>query len=161
MSSGIKRLFCAALIAAGTVATLPAHADVDLMFGIYAADQRVKMMWQCGTLVATMEDHMSAALEEPVLIEVDINQNYDQGVDDVTAGRVDFARFPNVDRGWVIHPDVAEDVVAAWRAAFTELGFERLPYLASPHVFVEGNYGYCYELQRLAESMRVLGASQY
>lgn len=161
MTIRIKRLFCATLMSVGVVVSSPANADVDLMFGIYAPDQRVKKMWQCGTLVAAMEERMSITLDEPVSIEVDINQNYDEGVDDVIAGLVDFARFPNVDRGWVIHPDVSESVVAAWREAFIALSFERLPYLANPQVFVEGNYGYCHELERLAESARALGAVQY
>jgi len=161
MSTKIRKLLGAALLGASVVASSPVNADVDLMFGVYAADQRVKMMWQCGSLVSAMEEHMSAALEEPVAIEVDINQNYDQGVDDVTAGLVDFARFPNVDRGWVIHPDVSQRVVSAWREAFIALNFERLPYLASPHIFVEGSYGYCYELERLASSKHTLSAIRY
>lgn len=161
MGTRIKRLFCVALLSAGFVVSLPVNADVNLMFGIYAADQRVKKMWQCGILVEAMEEHMSATLEDTVSIEIEINQNYDAGVDAVTSGLVEFARFPNVERGWVIHPDVQENVVAAWRAAFTELGFERLPYLASPQVFYEGNYGYCYELERLAQSARTLSAVQY
>jgi hypothetical protein len=161
MTTGIRKLLCAALLGTGIAVSAPATADVELMFGIYAADQRVKMMWQCASLVGAMEERMSAALDEPVAIEVDINQNYDQGVDDVIAGLVDFARFPNVDRGWVIHPDVSERVVIAWREAFTALNFERLPYLANPNIFVEGNYGYCQELERLASSEWILGAIQY
>jgi hypothetical protein len=161
MTTCIKRLLGAALLGVGTLGSLPANADVELMFGVYAADQRVKMMWQCGSLVTAMEERMSVALEEPVVIEVDINQNYEQGVDDITQGLVDFARFPNVDRGWVIHPDVSERVVAAWREAFTALNYEHLPYLANPHIFVEGSYGYCQELERLAASERTLGANQY
>lgn len=152
MTTRIRKILIAALLGAGVVVSPPAVADVDLMFGIYAADQRVKKMWQCGILVNAMEEHMSRALDEPVAIEIDINQSYDQGVDDVTAGLVDFARFPNVDRGWVIHPDVPERVVGAWREAFTALNFERLPYLLNPQVFVEGSYSYCYELERLAAS---------
>jgi hypothetical protein len=161
MGTRIRKLLGAALLGAGVFASSSVNADVDLVFGVYAADQRVKMMWQCGILVTAMEERMSAVLEEPVAIEVDINQNYEQGVDDVTAGLVDFARFPNVDRGWVIHPDVSERVVAAWRQAFIALNFERLPYLANPHIFVEGSYGYCYELERLALSEHTLSAIQY
>jgi ABC-type phosphate/phosphonate transport system substrate-binding protein len=161
MTTVIRRILCAALLAAGVAVSMPASADVELMFGIYAADNRVKMMWQCGTLVAAMEERMGATLDEAVAIEIDINQNYDQGIDDVTAGLVDFARFPNVDHGWVIHPDVSERVVGAWREAFTALNFERLPYLANPHIFIEGSYGYCQELERLAASERILGALQY
>ena len=160
LEKNLGKMLRAALLAAGVAGTAPASADVDLMFGVYAADQRVKMMWQCGSLVSAMEERMSEDLGEPVIIEVDINQNYDQGVEDVTAGLVDFARFPNVDHGWVIHPDVDERVVAAWRKAFTALNFERLPYLANPHIFVEGSYGYCEELERLAESAHILGALQ-
>lgn len=161
MSTCIRKIVCAALLGAGIVISMPANADVELMFGVYAADNRVKMMWQCGSLVTAMEERMSSSLDEPVTIEVDINQNYDQGVDDVTAGLVDFARFPNVDHGWVIHPDVSERVVGAWREAFVALNFERLPYLANPQIFIEGTYGYCHELERLAASERILGALQY
>lgn len=150
MNTFIGKLLRATLLGAGLVVSLPTSADTDLIFGIYAADQRVKMMWQCGSLVSAMESHMSDSLEELVTIEIDINQNYDQGVQDVTAGLVDFARFPNIDRGWVIHPDIAEHVVSAWRTAFTDLNFERLPYLADPNVFIEGSYGYCQALERLA-----------
>ena len=150
MSTRIGKLLFAALLGTGLAVSPPVVADVDLIFGIYAADKRVAKMWQCGVLVSAMEEHMSRALDEPVVIEVDINQSYEQGVDDVTAGLVDFARFPNVERGWVIHPDVDESVVDAWREAFTALNFERLPYLLNPQVFVEGSYGYCYELERLA-----------
>jgi hypothetical protein len=161
MTTRIRRILIAALLGAGIAASPPALADVDLMFGIYAADQRVKMMWQCGLLVSAMEEHMTRTLDEPVAIEIDINQSYDQGVDDVIAGLVDFARFPNVDRGWVIHPDVSDRVIGAWREAFIALNFEQLPYLLNPQVFIEGSYGYCYELERLASNGRLLGALQY
>jgi len=150
MNTFIGKLLRAALLGAGLLVSVPAGADTDLIFGIYAADQRVRMMWQCGTLVSAMETHMSNSLDELVTIEIDINQNYDEGVRDITAGLVDFARFPNVEHGWVIHPDVSENVVSAWREAFTDLNFERLPYLADPRVFIEGTYGYCQELERLA-----------
>jgi hypothetical protein len=158
MSTCIQRFLGAALFGVGLIVSVPANADVDLMFGIYAADQRVRMMWQCGTLVSAMEERMSTDLEESVVIEVDINQSYDQGVDDVTAGLVDFARFPNVDHGWVIHPEVSDRVVVAWREAYKGLNFERLPYLANPQIFIEGKYGYCQELERLAASESMLGA---
>ena len=161
MSTCVRRIICAALVGAGLIVSVAANADVDLVFGIYAADKRIKMIWRCGGLVSAMEEHMSTALEEVVAIEVDINQDYDQGIDDVTAGLVDFARFPNVDQGWVIHPDVSGRVIAAWREAFKGLNFERLPYVASPHIFVEGTYGYCHELERLALSGRMLGSAQY
>jgi hypothetical protein len=161
MNTRIRSITGAALLAAGLAVSVPATADVDLKFGVYAADQRVKMMWQCESLVSAMEQRMSAALEEPVAIDVDIDQNYDHGIDDVTAGLVDFARFPNVDHGWVIHPDVAERVVAAWREAFEGLNFEQLPYLANPQIFVEGSYGYCYQLERLAARGSILSAVKY
>ena len=45
--------------------------------------------------------------------------------------------------------------------AFVALNFEHLPYLANPQIFIEGTYGYCHELERLAASQRILGALQY
>lgn len=159
MIVSIRKTIRFALVACALAGSFPAHADVNLVFGIYAPDKRVKMMWQCGSLVTAMEEHMSGILDEPVYIEVDINQNYNQGVDDVTAGLVDFARFPNVERGWVIHPDVAEPIIDAWRRAFVALNFERLPFLMNSDVFVEGSYGYCHELDRLATSGKLVGTS--
>lgn len=154
MTTRMRRLLRAALLGAGASLAVPASADLDLMFGIYAADQRVKMMWQCGSLVRGMEEHMSVSLDEPVVIDIEVNQSYDEGIEDVTRGRVDFARFPNVDHGWVIHPDVPERVVLAWREAFATLNFEHLPYLVNPNVFVEGGYGHCHALDRVAVSER-------
>lgn len=161
MTTGIRKLLIAALLGAGVIVSPAALADVELSFGIYAADQRVKMTWQCAVLVSAMEERMSRALEEPVAIDIEINQSYDEGVDDVVAGLVDFARFPNVDSGWVIHPDVPAPVIDAWREAFAALDLERLPYLLNPNVFVEGSYGYCNELERLAASERTIGAVQF
>jgi len=159
MTAIIRKTVRSALIVCALAGSFPVHADVDLVFGIYAPDKRIQMMWQCGSLVTAMEEHMSASLSKPVFIEVDINQSYDQGVDDVTAGLVDFARFPNVDRGWVIHPDVSDPVIDAWREAFAALHFERLPFLVNSDVFVEGSYGYCHELERLARSEQLFGAN--
>jgi hypothetical protein len=119
------------------------------------------MTWQCGRLVAAMEDHMSKTLTEPVAIDVGINESYDQGVEEVTQGQVDFARFPNVDHGWVIHPDVPERVVLAWREAFVSMNLEYLPYMVNPNVFIEGDIGHCRELERLAENGRILGAVNF
>ena len=54
MTTFIRKILCAALLGTGVVVATPASADVELMFGIYAADNRVKMMWQCGSLVAAV-----------------------------------------------------------------------------------------------------------
>ncbi|NIM26706.1 MAG: hypothetical protein GTO67_04200 [Gammaproteobacteria bacterium] len=161
MTTRVRKILIAALLGAGVVFSPPALADVDLSFGIYAPDRRVKMIWQCPALVDAMEARMSRVLDEPVAIDVEINQSYDDGVDDVIAGLVDFARFPNVDQGWVIHPDVPEPVIEAWRRAFASLNLERLPLLLNPNLFVEGGQGHCYELERLAASERTLGALQF
>ncbi len=161
MITRIRKILITALLGAGVVVSPAALADVDLMFGIYAPDQRVQKIWQCAVLVSAMEEHMSRTLDEPVAINIEIDQSYNQGVDNVVAGLVDFARFPNVERGWVIHPDVPEPVVGAWREAFTALNFERLPYLLDAEVFVEGSHAYCYELQRLAATERLLGPNGF
>ena len=159
MTVGIRKMIRSALIVCALASSFAAHADINLMFGIYAPDKRINMMWQCGSLVTAMEEHMSSTLSEPVFIEVDINLSYNQGVEDITAGLVDFARFPNVERGWVIHSDVNDSVIDAWRQAYVALNFERLPFLMNSDVFVEGSYGYCQELERLAKSGQLVGAN--
>ena len=149
---GILRLIAAKLFLLGLVLSAAAKADVDLYFGIYAADQRVKKMWQCGELISAIEQHMSDQLDETVMIEIEVDQNYDRGVEAVMSGVVDFARFPNIEKSWVIHPDVPAPVVSAWRDAYRAINFERLPYMVSDHVYVEGGNGYCRALQQMAAS---------
>lgn len=152
MTMRMKRWLTGGLLATSFCLWGTASADTNLVFGIYAADERVKMTWQCGSLLEAMEAHMTRSLNEPVVIEVDASESFDEGVEAVVAGRVDFARFPNVERSWVIHPDVPDHVVAAWREAVQTLKFEELTYRIDPHVFVEGGYGHCRELERLADS---------
>ena len=53
----------------------------------------------------------------------------------------------------------ALEYIDAWRQAFAALNFERLPFLMNSDVFVEGSYGYCHELERLANSRQLLGAN--
>lgn len=161
MSKRISRTGTAALLGACMLLGAPARADVDLIFGIYAAEQPVRLMWQCGRLVEAMESHMSGTLDEPVTIDVQVNESFDIGVEDVTAGYVDFAHFPNVERHWVIHPDVAEPVIDAWRAAYLELDLERLPYMVDAHVFIEGDTGHCQALERRVASERIYGELRY
>ena len=48
MSTRIGKLLFAALLGTGLAVSPPVVADVDLIFGIYAADKRVAKMWQCG-----------------------------------------------------------------------------------------------------------------
>lgn len=152
MTTRTRPWLTATLVVAGCCLAGAASAEQHLVFGIYAADQRVKMTWQCGSVVAAMEAHMTRSLDEAVVIDIDASESFDEGVEAVTAGRVDFARFPNVERSWVIHPDVPDHVVAAWREAVEVLRFEELPYRVNPHVFVEGGYGHCREIERLADS---------
>ena len=155
------RVLGAALLGGCFLIGAPARADVDLVFGIYAAEQPVAMMWQCGRLVEAMERHMSLGLDESVAIDIEVNQNFDDGVEDVTVGHVDFARFPNVERHWVIHPDVPERVVEAWRAAYADLDFERLPYMVDAHVFIEGDTGHCQALEQEVAAERIYGVAGY
>ena len=160
MSKRISRTCTATLIGACMLLGAPARADIDLYFGIYAADQPVRMMWQCGQLVEAVEKRMSVTLEERVTIDVKVDQNFDDGVEDVIAGYVDFAHFPNVERHWVIHPDVPERVIDAWRSAYQALDLERLPYMVDAHVYIEGDTGHCEALERQVASDRVYGALQ-
>lgn len=161
MRKRTSRALIVALLGASVAIATPARADVDLVFGIYAAETPVRMMWQCGRLVQAMERHMSGTLDEQVLIDIEVKQDFDEGVDDIISGHVDFAHFPNVERHWVIHPNVPDRVIEAWRAAYLELDFERLPYMVDAHVFIEGDTGHCQALERKVASDRIYGAAPY
>lgn len=80
-----------------TVLTLasvaPAAAEVSLAFGVYASDKPSAMVRQFRPILNSLEKSLTELMGEPVRIRMQIAKTYEQGVIDLVAGKVDFARF--------------------------------------------------------------------
>ena len=81
-----------ALLAIGT-GPFTAHADITLKFGVYASDKPSAMVRQFRPILNILESKISKRLGEPVKITMHVAKTYEQGIDDLVSGRVDFARF--------------------------------------------------------------------
>ncbi len=93
-----RQLLSGAVIAAIVALPLsltpaPAQADIELVFGTYAADKPTETVRKYRPYLSYLADAMSARLGEQVTISMQIASNYNAGIDDLVAGRVDFARF--------------------------------------------------------------------
>ncbi|MCP5075796.1 MAG: PhnD/SsuA/transferrin family substrate-binding protein [Rhodobacteraceae bacterium] len=75
------------------LAPQPALAEIDLVFGTYAADKPTETVRKFRPYLSYLADTMSERLGEQVNISMQIASNYDDGIEDLVAGRVDFARF--------------------------------------------------------------------
>jgi phosphonate transport system substrate-binding protein len=77
------------------VLTLPlaAGAEDTLDFGLYTSDKPTDMVRLFQPVIRALEDNLAAAVGHPVKIRIQVAKSYELGVDNLTTGRVDFARF--------------------------------------------------------------------
>lgn len=71
----------------------PASAEIQLVFGVYTSDKASSMVEQFRPSLDALEKHLTALLSEPVIIRTRVAKSYSDGLEDLVAGRVDFARF--------------------------------------------------------------------
>lgn len=83
-------LGAAILTAASAV---PANAEFTLAFGVYASDKPSAMVRQFRPILNALETSLTKLAGEPVRVRMQIAKTYEQGVIDLVAGKVDFARF--------------------------------------------------------------------
>ena len=57
------------------------------------------------------------ALDREVELELYLSDSYDEGVNDVTEGVVQFGRFPNIPSKWVLSHHISDTVADAWLVA--------------------------------------------
>ncbi|EGV51478.1 PhnD/SsuA/transferrin family substrate-binding protein [Candidatus Endoriftia persephone] len=76
-----------------TLITAPAHAEVKLSFGVYTSDKPTTMVRQFRPVLKALQARLSDKLGEPVRIRIQVAKNYDQGIEDLVTGKVDFARM--------------------------------------------------------------------
>jgi phosphonate transport system substrate-binding protein len=70
-----------------------ALADIELVFGTYAADKPTATVRKYSAFLDFLAQGMSAELNEPVTIRIKVAKTYAQGIDDLASGRVSFSRF--------------------------------------------------------------------
>ncbi len=70
-----------------------AQAEVALNFGLYASDKVTAVVTQFRPVLSQLEQRLSEKLGEPVSIHTRISPTYEQAIDKLASGEVDFARF--------------------------------------------------------------------
>lgn len=68
-------------------------AEVLLNFGVYASDKPSAMVKMFRPTLNALEALLTAKLGEPTRIRLQVASTYNQGIDDLATGRVDFARM--------------------------------------------------------------------
>ena len=73
--------------------TNPAYADINLTFGVYTSDKASTMVQMFRPLLNALESSLTEKFSETTHISLQVASSYDQGIDDLASGRVDFARM--------------------------------------------------------------------
>lgn len=69
------------------------HAEVALNFGVYTSDKPSTMVRKFRPVLDRLEHDLTSRLGEPVRIHTQVARSYDQGVENLTQGRIDFSRL--------------------------------------------------------------------
>lgn len=108
--------FSAMLALSNCAANAQAGAPgLSLSFGTYASDKPSAMVEQLRPTLNILQQELSKALHRPVHIKFQVARDYQTGVQDLVAGRVDFARLGAA--SYVLAKDKAPgiDILAAER----------------------------------------------
>ena len=81
------------VVLASFLGAIPASADVNLAFGVYASDKPTAMVRQFRPVLNVIEERMAKRLGEPVRIRLQVAKTYEKGIADLVERKVDFARF--------------------------------------------------------------------
>ena len=74
-------------------AITPVQADIDLKFGVYTSDKPATMVRMFRPILNALETRLTDKLGEPTHISLQVARSYEQGVDFLVNGKVDFARM--------------------------------------------------------------------
>ncbi len=67
--------------------------SVELVFGVYKSDKATEMYRQFSPVIEALSDSLSASLKTDVDIQLRIFRTYDEGLQALVEGEVDFVRF--------------------------------------------------------------------
>jgi len=85
--------FITSLLVLISLAAPTVQADVNLKFGVYTSDKPLTMVKMFRPLLNALENNLAEQLGESVSISLQVASSYDQGIDDLVSGKVDFARM--------------------------------------------------------------------
>ncbi|MCP3943734.1 MAG: phosphate/phosphite/phosphonate ABC transporter substrate-binding protein [Desulfobacteraceae bacterium] len=69
------------------------HAGVELTFGLYTSDQPTALKKMFAPILKNLEEKMNVKLGEQVKIKIVHSRTYEQGINKLVDGKVDFVRF--------------------------------------------------------------------
>lgn len=69
------------------------YADIRLSFGVYTSDKPSAMVKKFRPIINTLEKMLAAELESPVKIKMQVAKSYEEGIQDIVTGNVDFSRL--------------------------------------------------------------------
>ncbi|HHJ39485.1 MAG: phosphonate ABC transporter substrate-binding protein [Methylothermaceae bacteria B42] len=71
----------------------PVCAQMDLKFGVYTTDKPTAVVKKLRPVLNQIQSRLQSMLGEPVRIRMQIARSYAKGIEDLIAGKVDFARL--------------------------------------------------------------------
>lgn len=92
--SNSKSIFAViALVGSSLSFSAVAEEQIQLRFGVYSSNKPTAMVRTFKPILNSLEQRMSEKLQKTVDIRMQIAKSYEEGVSDLTGGRVDFSRF--------------------------------------------------------------------
>lgn len=88
-----KRLCAFVFLLVPAIVPASAQAEITLKFGLYTSDKPSQMVRQFRPILTALESALQERLGEAVKITTNISRTYQQGIDNLVTGKVDFARF--------------------------------------------------------------------
>lgn len=86
-------LFCSFVFFITMLFSFPCRAEISLIFGLYTSDKPTTLVAKFRPFINTLEAQMTAELKQPVRIKIHISSNYNDGVEALANGAVDFSRL--------------------------------------------------------------------
>ncbi len=85
--------FWALVLTMACAFSAPAYGEINLIFGAYTADKPTDTVRKFMPFLNYLSKEMAIILNEPVKIKLKIASDYEEAIEDLTDGRVDFSRF--------------------------------------------------------------------
>lgn len=76
-----------------SLSVVSADENIQLRFGVYTSDKPSTMVKMFRPLLNELEFQLSERMGKQINIKLHVAKNYEQGIDDLTTGKVDFARM--------------------------------------------------------------------
>ena len=89
----MQRYFIVSMLMLLCTSTSLVYANETLVFGLYANEKPSTIIKKFRPIIQQLEIDISQIMGKKILIETDIAPSYEDGINRLTTGRVDFARF--------------------------------------------------------------------